>query len=165
MRYPNRELRLLRSLESGDLGTVFGAIDVEHANVPRVVIVLHPDLTDHEGVAAGIQRRIEAARGVEHPGHVPAEGVFEVAGRLSVIMQKVEGKSLERVAKRAPITGPVAARIMAQIVDVLIAASKKGIMHGHLGPNRIMVCNDGQVRLLGLGMVEGTLTNDDDPLY
>jgi serine/threonine protein kinase len=152
-------------METGDLGTVFGAVDVEHANVSRAVVVLHPDLVDHEGVAAGIQRRIDAARGVEHPGHVSAEGVFEVAGRLSVVMQMVEGKSLERVAKRVPITGPVVARIMVQVVDVLIAAGKSDIMHGHLGPNRIMVDNQGQVRVLGLGMSVGSKVDATDPLY
>ncbi|MEC8191960.1 MAG: protein kinase [Myxococcota bacterium] len=160
-----RELRLVRPLDSGDLATVFAAVDLSHGNVSRAVALLHPDLDDLDAIIARIEERIIAARGIDHPGHVRAEGIYEVSGRPGVVMQLVEGKDLERIAKRKAVPGPVAARIMGAVVDVLEAAAEANLVHGHLGPSRIIVTGQGTVRVLGLGMRKGADPGPSNPLY
>jgi serine/threonine protein kinase len=165
MTWGSRELRLVRPLESGDLATVFAAIDVEHGNVSRAVALLHPDLSDVEGIAERMAARIDSSRRVDHPGHVKAEGIYNVSGRVGLVMQLVQGKDVERIAKRAAVPGPVAARIALNVVDVLLAGAEHDLLHGHLGPNRIILDEQGQVRLLGLGMPKGQEIPEDDPFY
>ena len=157
-----RELRLVRPLDSGDLATVFAAVDLSHGNVSRAVALLHPDLDDLDAIIARMEERIIAARGIDHPGHVRAEGIYEVSGRPGVVMQLVEGKDLERIAKRKAVPGPVAARIMGAVVDVLDVLRKLGPWTP--GPSD-HVTGQGTVRVLGLGMRKGADPGPSNPLY
>lgn len=165
MELERRELRLIRPLDSGDLATVFAAVDLSHGNVSRAVALLHPDLEGIDDVIERMQARIQAARVVAHPGHVSAEGIYDVSGRAGVVMQLVDGKNLERIAKRKAVPGAVAARIALGVVDVLEAAASHNLLHGHLSPTRIIVAADGAVRVLGLGMRKGEDLGTTNALY
>lgn len=160
-----RELRLVRPLDSGDLATVFAAVDLSHGNVSRAVALLHPDLEGLDEVIERMQARIQAARVVAHPGHVQTEGIFDVSGRAGVVMQYVDGKNLERIAKRKAVPGSVAARLALGVVDLLEAAASHNLLHGHLCPTRIIVTADGSVRVLGLGMRKGGDVGVNNALY
>ena len=72
-------------------------------------------------------------------------------GQLALVGEVVDGKDLERLSKRKAIPAPVASRIGAEIVAVLMAAKDEGLMHGLLAPQRIRINSLGQVRVHGLG--------------
>ena len=119
MQWVDRILRLVAPLDGGELATVYRASDPEQGGRIRAVAVLHQNLPNVEAVAERLLERIDVARGLQHPAHVACEGVFLVGGRPALVMDHIEGKDLERIAKRKALPGPVAAYIGLQVVELL----------------------------------------------
>ena len=165
MAYDVRELRLVKPLSSGDLATVYLGTDPELRNVSRAVSIFHPDLNDLDSVVRRVSERAQRARRIKHPGVSQSEGVFTVSGQLALVGEVVDGKDLERLSKREAIPGPVAARIGAEVVAILLAAKEEGLMHGLLGPQRIRINSLGQVRVHGLGDEAGVTLDTSDALF
>lgn len=163
--WPERTLKLKASVGSGDLATIYAASDVERGQSEFAVAILHYDLKDLEGVASAMAKRIESSKGVDHPAMVRCEGVFRVSDRPSVVMEMVDGKDLDRLAKRRSTPAAVAARIGLELTSFLVAAKAKGMVHGLLGPARVCIDNDGQVRVMGGVTPTGTTVDDDHPIY
>ena len=165
MAYDVRELRLVKPLSSGDLATVYLATDPKLRNVSRAVSIFHPDVADLEDIVRRISERARRARRIKHPGVAQSEGVYTVSGQLALVGEAVDGKDLERLSKRQAIPGPVAARIGAEVVAVLLAAKEEGLMHGLLGPRRIRINSIGQIRVHGLGDEAGVTLDTSDALF
>ena len=165
MDYPVRELRLIKPLSSGDLATVYLATDPELRNVSRAVSIFHPDIADLDAVVQRIVDRSTHARRLKHPGVAQSEGVFVVSERIALVGEVVDGKDLERLSKRKAIPAPVAARIGAEVLAVLMAAKDEGLMHGLLAPQRIRINSLGQIRVHGLGDEAGATLDTSDPLF
>ena len=165
MSWEERKLRLVAPLDGGDLATVYRALEREHGGKACAVSVLHQSLDNLDAVAAKLQERVVQARAVSHPVKVEAEGVFTINGTTALVMEYVDGKDLERIVKREVLTGPVAAHIVAQLVELLIAAKQSDVAHGLLSPTRIRVQPGGRVSVLGLGGKIGSGIDADDPLF
>ena len=163
--WPERTLKLKASLGSGDLATIYVASDVERGQTEFAVAILHYDLTDLDGVATAMSKRIEASRRVDHPALVRCQGLFRVSDRPAVIMQLVDGKDLERLSKRRSLPAAITAYVGRELTSFLVAAKAKGMVHGLLGPTRVCIDNDGQVRVMGALTPTGTAVDGDHPIY
>ncbi len=165
MGYLKREMNLIKPLATGGLATVFLATDSDHGHVSRTVAFFHDDMLDAAGLVSRLAERVALGQRVQHPGAVRTLGVFDVEGRLALVSELIDGKDLERVARRERIPGPVAARIGVEVTRVLSAALDVGLVHGLLGPTRVRVSSSGQVRVMGLGDEVGALIGKRDPLF
>jgi eukaryotic-like serine/threonine-protein kinase len=84
--------------------------------------------------------------------HVPR---FVASGDLArtpyVVLEHVEGESLERVVDRAPRPGDEVARIGAAIADALHAIHRQEVVHGDLKPDNVIIKPDGTAVLIDFG--------------
>ena len=165
MAYDVRDLRLIKPISTGDLATIYLATDPERLNVSRAVSIFHADLEGVDNVALRVSERARRARRLKHPGVAQSEGVFMVGGKLALVGEIVDGKDLERLSKRKAIPGPVAARIGAEVVAVLLAAKEEGLMHGLLSPERVRISSVGQVRVHAFGDDVGGTFDAADALF
>src|SRR5262249_55785260 len=83
--------------------------------------------------------------------------VDEVSGIRALVLELVEGQTLDEHIKRAAARGgglPVvqALRHARQIADALEAAHDKGIIHRDLKPANIKITPDGVVKVLDFGL-------------
>jgi serine/threonine protein kinase len=147
-------------LGSGGMGTVYRARDTRSDKVVALKL-LYPQLVALENVVARFQREAQALQKLVHPRIVGYIDEGQVEGRHYLVMEFVEGKSLEESLKSGVIPVYQAIDIARQIGEALEAAHAQGIVHRDLKPANVILSQDG-VRVLDFGIAH--MTSDDRTL-
>jgi serine/threonine protein kinase len=150
-RYELREI-----IGRGGVGIVWRSFDrVLERTVAVKEVVLPPALTrDEDDVArARVLREARAAAALNHPGILTIFDVLEEDGRVFIVMELMDGPSLEdRVRAEGPLSAPEAARVALALVEVMNEAHGRGIIHRDVKPANVMVGRDGAVKLADFGI-------------
>jgi tRNA A-37 threonylcarbamoyl transferase component Bud32 len=134
--------RVLGVIGRGAYAQVYAA---EHRLLGQVVAIklLHEELCS-DVVAA--QRLVNEARVVaqlHHPGIVVIHDIGELAGgRLYVVMERLEGRTLERQLQDGPMSWRAVALLGRQMAHALGAAHARGIVHRDLKPGNVFLMAD-----------------------
>ena len=100
------------------------------------------------------EKEARALAALNHP-HVASIYGFEEAGNeCAIVLELVEGPTLESRLTRGPLPLTDALQIARQIVDALEAAHAKGIIHRDLKPANIKFTKSGDVKVLDFGLVK-----------
>jgi serine/threonine protein kinase len=134
----------------GGTGSVFKATDL---TIGAAVEVTMPfDVDSDPAVTSRFSRDIEIARLLDHPGirKIVAAGN---PGRPYFVTECVEGETLrDRLQQVRTLPVNEALRIATLIGDVLEYIHRHDVVHRRLQPASVMLCGDGSVRILDLGM-------------
>jgi serine/threonine-protein kinase len=127
-----------------------------HANGHRVAMkVCDLELTENATAVAHFLREGRAANRIGHPGVVEVvdEGVTD-DGAPFLIMPLLEGETAQQRLSRSPSGLPAAEAlgIVEAVLDVLVAAHRRGIVHRDLKPDNIYLEKGGRVRVLDFGI-------------
>ncbi|MFG2550375.1 protein kinase [Streptomyces sp. NPDC048581] len=153
--------RVVAQLGRGGMGVVWKAVDEV---LGREVAVKElrtyndadgPELAD---LRLRMQREARAAARVRHTGVVAVHDVAEVDGRPLIVMELVDGPSLERVLRERTLDPREAAGIGAKVMDALAAAHRAGVLHRDVKPGNILLDPSGRVVLTDFG-----IATMDDP--
>lgn len=154
--------RVLAQLGRGGMGVVWRAVDevlgreVAVKELRTYTDAAGPDLAD---LRVRMQREARAAARVRHPGVVAVHDVAEVDGRPLIVMELVEGPSLDDVLRERGTLDPrEAAAIGAKVMDALAAAHRAGVLHRDVKPGNILLETGGRVVLTDFG-----IATMDDP--
>lgn len=93
-----------------------------------------------------IQRATREARiqaRLRHPNVVPVTDVLEHQGRPVLVMELVDGPSLEQLLRRGPLDLPVVHHLMQGILEGVAAAHALGVVHRDLKPANVLIEVDG----------------------
>ena len=113
-------------------------------------------LTGKAGVVAKLRKKfIEEARalaGLNHPGIVRVNDVFEENGTAYYVMDLIEGKPLSAIVKEKGSLGEKeAVGYIKQVCQALKVVHGKGRLHLDIKPANIMVDGDGHAVLIDFG--------------
>ena len=130
---------LVRELGRGRSGVVFLARDV--ALDRRVAIkLLAPAIGSRTGGRAAFLRSARAAAGLSHPHIVPIQAVEEHEELAFIVMAFVDGETLgDRVRRAGALSSGDAMRITQEIAWALSHAHARGVLHGDLKPDSILL--------------------------
>ncbi len=132
-------VRIERRIGSGGMGVVYLGHDCVTAT-PVALKLMHPHAASRETLARFLGEAAATAA-VSHPGIVRVLHVDATAnGELYLLMEYVEGTSLERVLSGDGTPPGVAARIAAEVASALAAAHAVGVVHRDIKPSNILVC-------------------------
>ena len=146
---------------------------------PVAIKVMHANAVGHRALRERFLReaRILASLQVPQITRVYDAGALR-DGRLYLVLELLQGENLETISERGPMPLSLAARVLMEVCDGLIAAHDKGIIHRDLKPENVfMVQREGGtlvVKLLDFGIakdtadekdVTGTYTIVGSPLY
>ena len=133
------------------MGEVYEALDTE---LDRKVAlkVLPDDVADNPERLQRFRREAKALAALNHPNIVTIHGVEESNGRRFLIMERIEGDSIDRLLPAGGLPLDKVFDIAIQIADALAAAHAKGIVHRDLKPANVKVTPEGRVKLLDFGL-------------
>ena len=127
-----------------------------HRNGNRVAVkVLHTELSVSTDVRARFLKEGYVANAVEHPGVVRVlDDDVTADGAVFLVMELLEGETLEKRWRNADCALPAreVAEHAVQVLAVLAAAHKKGIIHRDIKPENLFLENDGSVKVLDFGI-------------
>jgi len=144
--------RIISKLGAGGMGTVYKAEDLLLGRVIAIK-VMSPHLTAKAGAVARFQKEIRAAAQLKDHHIVIAHDAGEAGGSHYLVMEFVEGVSLDRlVAKKGPLPVSLACMFARQVALGLQHAADKGMVHRDIKPQNLMVSRKGQVKILDFGL-------------
>ncbi|WTW97002.1 protein kinase [Streptomycetaceae bacterium NBC_01309] len=152
--------RLASVLGRGGMGTVWHAVDeMLHRDVAIKELRLPGHLDDEEREIQQ-QRTLREARTaarITHENVVTIHDVVEDGGIPWIVMELVHADSLADVLKHRGTLSPVeAAEIGLKVLDALVAAQEKGVLHRDVKPANILVTASGRVVLTDFGIATET---------
>src|SRR5437867_11607364 len=140
-------------LGKGGMGEVYRARDTQlHRDV---ALKLLPSVfaSDPERLAR-FQREAEVLASLNHPSIAQIYGLEGTGRSRCIVMELVEGETLDKRLARGPIPVDEALLIAKQIAEALEAAHEKGIIHRDLKPANVALTRDGQVKVLDFGLAK-----------
>ena len=153
---------ILKLLGVGGMGQVYQAEDTK---LKRVVAIkrMAPRLQESESDRRRFLREAQQASALNHPNVAGIYDVIEERGEIFLIMEFVEGTPLRasmQTGKR--FANEDFFRIASQGLEGLNAAHEKGILHGDIKPENIMLTPDGRVKVLDFGVARRFSLGIDD---
>ena len=103
---------------------------------------------------ARFEREARCLAALSHPGIAVIYGFDADAERPVIVMELVEGETLEKRLLRGPLPPRQALDVGRQIAEALAAAHEKGIVHRDLKPSNVKLAPDGRVKLLDFGLAK-----------
>ncbi len=134
---------IVELLGSGATGEVYRARD---SRLDRQVALK----VSAEQFSERFQREARAVASLNHPNIC---AIYDV-GPNYLVMELVEGATLEDRLKHGPIAIDEVHHIAAQLADALCAAHEKGIVHRDLKPANVKIRADGMVKVLDFGLAK-----------
>jgi tRNA A-37 threonylcarbamoyl transferase component Bud32 len=148
--------RVLAQLGRGGMGVVWRAVDEvlgREVAVKELRTYTDADAPELADLRLRMQREARAAARVRHPGVVAVHDIAEVDGRPLIVMELIDGPSLDDVlGERGPIGPREAAEIGAKVLDALAAAHRVGVLHRDVKPGNILLDRSGRVVLTDFGI-------------
>ncbi|WP_432058838.1 serine/threonine-protein kinase [Streptomyces sp. bgisy022] len=156
--------RVVRQLGRGGMGVVWQARDeVLGREVAVKELRTYTDAAGPELTELGLRMRREAraAARVRHRAVIAVHDVADVDGRPLIVMELVDGPSLDDVLReRGTLQPPEAARIGAEVMDALAAAHRAGVVHRDVKPGNVLLDRSGRIVLTDFGIA--TMEDPDD---
>ena len=141
------------ALGAGAMGEVYRAKDTKLGRDVALKILPASFTNDPERVAR-FRREAQVLASLNHPHIAQIHGLEEVNGTQFLVLELVDGESLDKKIARGPIPVDEALGIAKRIAEALEAAHEKGIIHWDLKPANIALTNDGQVKVLDFGLAK-----------
>jgi len=138
----------------GGMCQVYQATDTKLGRAVALKILPDAFAADADRLAR-FQREAQVLASLNHPGIAAIYGIEDAAsGTKALVLELVEGPTLEdRIAQGAiPVEDALA--ITRQIAEALEAAHAAGIVHRDLKPANIKVREDGTLKVLDFGLAK-----------
>ena len=101
-------------------------------------------------------REARAAAQLNHRGIATIYDVFDLDGRVCIVMELVDGDTLAQRLQQTPLTVPEIVHVGVQIADAVEHAHACGILHCDLKPANVKFAADGTVKVLDFGLARRT---------
>ncbi|WP_328859868.1 serine/threonine-protein kinase [Streptomyces sp. NBC_00306] len=139
--------RVIEQLGRGGMGVVWRAVDeVLGREVAVKELRTYSDSSGPEldDLRIRMQREARAAARVRHPSVIAVHDVTEHDGRPVIVMELIDGPSLDDVLRGEGVLDPrEAARIGAKVMEALGAAHRVGVLHRDVKPGNVLLDRGG----------------------
>ncbi|MEU5612832.1 protein kinase [Streptomyces sparsogenes] len=157
--------RVTGPLGRGGMGVVCKAVDeVLGREVAVKVLRAYTDSSGPElaDLRVRMQREARAAARIRHSGVITVHDVTDEGGLPVIVMELIEGRSLDDVIDERGVVDPLeAAAIGARVADALAAGHHAGVLHRDVKPGNVLLDHDGRVVLTDFGIASMEAPGDD----
>src|SRR5579859_3955415 len=136
---------LLKPLAKGGMGTVWVAQN-QHTERRVAIKFMLPELASSPDTIQRFFREAKASARIDHPSIVDVLDLGTLPdGAPFLVMEFLEGRSLEKIIDTSPLSCLQAAAIMLDVTRALSAAHTAGIVHRDLKPANVFVARKGDL--------------------
>ncbi len=143
--------RIMRKLGAGGMGEVYLAEDTQLDRKVAIKFLPAESIADSQAKRR-LVREARAAAKLDHPNICSIYEVGEQDGHSFIVMQYLEGETLDSRLRRKPLALHEIFDLAAQIVDALTEAHSHGIIHRDIKPQNVMITSRGQAKLMDFGL-------------
>jgi eukaryotic-like serine/threonine-protein kinase len=157
---------LEEKLGPGDDCAVYRAVHLRERR-SFAVKVLPIEVPPGATAEAAFGREVGALKSLQHPHIVCCYGGGRHHGQAYLVFELVHGEPLDALlARHAPVAWQTAAECALQVCAGLEYLQQRGIVHRRLTPARLLVSEEGHVKISGLGLEQvsnGLRPLDEEP--
>jgi 5'-AMP-activated protein kinase catalytic alpha subunit len=114
-------------------------------------------------VAAAVEREIRLLGGLDHPNIVRLIEVVREKGRVFVVLEHCEGGTLlDRILSDELKSVSEVKRLFRQIASGVWYLHRRGIAHGDIKPDNIVLTEEGDAKLIDFGYSKEVLLGSDE---
>jgi serine/threonine protein kinase len=144
---------LLEEIGRGGMSVVFKATDLENAGQAVAVKVPLPQYSSGLGSWSMFQHEAEIGARLDHPGILRFIGLPPKKNRSYVVTEYLSAPTLaSRMRRGHPLVEAEALRIMSRLCEAVDYLHRHDVVHYDLKPGNVLLCDDGSIRLIDLGM-------------
>ncbi|HSE48433.1 MAG TPA: protein kinase [Terriglobales bacterium] len=143
---------IIAAAGAGGMGEVYRAKDTRLDRVVAIK-VLPQHLTQDAHLRERFEREARAISSLSHPGICILHDIGSQDGVDFLVMEFLEGETLEQRIMKGPLSPPDVLRIGVEIADALEKAHRQGIVHRDLKPSNIMLTKSG-TKLFDFGLAK-----------
>src|SRR6516162_8397655 len=140
-------------LGSGGMGDVYQATDTKLSRSVAIKLLPAAFASDAERLSR-FSREAQTLASLNHPNIAQIYGIEESGDTRCIVMELVQGETLQARIQRGAIPVNEALKIAKQIAEAFEAAHDKGIIHRDLKPGNVMLTEDGKVKVLDFGLAK-----------
>ena len=143
---------LERLIGTGGMAAVY--VGAHKIGRREAIKILHPEIAAEPELRERFEQEAEAVNRFKHPGVVEIRDI-DVAedGAPFLVMELLEGESLyERAKRQGGIPLPELLRFIDELLDVLVAAHGRGIVHRDIKPDNLFITKEGKLKVLDFGI-------------
>ena len=155
--------RVYERLGVGGMGEVYKAYD---GKLERWVAIkrIRPDREDAEDNRERFKREARATARLNHPSIVHLYGIFQDGDSDCIVMEYVEGETLDKMLVRGTFGPLQVATLGHEIASGLAEAHANGILHRDLKAENIIITPKGRSKILDFGLAKPILSGELDPV-
>jgi len=143
---------IVSPLGAGGMGEVYRARDMRLER-DVAIKVLPANLSSDLSLRQRLEREAKAVSRLSHPNICTLHDIGHQDGVDFLVMELVEGETLEHKLIKGPLSPEQAVRVAVQIADALAKAHKMGITHRDLKPSNVMLTKTG-AKLMDFGLAK-----------
>jgi eukaryotic-like serine/threonine-protein kinase len=144
---------LAEQIGAGGMGQVYRAKDTKLGRHVAIK-VLPVSFMQDPARRNRFEQEARALAALNHPNIASVYGFENDHDTCAIVLELVEGQTLDFRIEKGPIPLKEALRIARQLTEALEAAHEKGIAHRDLKPNNIKITPNGTVKVLDFGLAK-----------
>jgi serine/threonine protein kinase len=138
-------------LGRGGMGEVYRG---RHPGLDQLVAIkfLRSELGEQPEFYERFLREARLCAHLDHPAIVRVSDVGSDGGRPYLVMELVEGESLQARLRRGPLPQAETVQVASQVLAALAYAHAQGVVHRDIKPGNIFLCRAGGVKVMDFGI-------------
>lgn len=153
--------RLGRVLERDAIGTVYEAVDQDRLDLSErrrktAIKVLHKDISARVDLYNELRLAFQDLQSLSHPNILRVHEFDRDGDTVFFSMELLSGLPLSAVLSnrdQLPLERTHATTIIREVGDAILYAHSRGVAHGDIRPHNIFVTDEGEIRVLGFGVL------------
>ncbi|HMD86992.1 MAG TPA: protein kinase [Terriglobia bacterium] len=147
------DYQIIGVLGAGGMGKVYKVKNQISDRVDALKVLL-PDLAEDPELADRFIREIKVLASLNHPNIAGLRTAFRLENQLLMVMEFVEGTTLDERTKAGPIPLEDAISYITQALAALGYAHKRGVIHRDIKPANMMLTPDNIIKLMDFGIAK-----------
>lgn len=148
------DYRVIDIAGSGGMGAVY---KIEHLITNRIeaMKLLPPGASSDPEQVQRFEREIQVQARLHHPNIVALYNAVRDGNSIALVMEFVEGESLQRMVAAGPLPVETAVDFTSQVLRALAYAHEAGVIHRDVAPANIIITPNKVAKLTDFGLARG----------